>query len=182
MPNIFQGKLVRLRAVEPSDWELHWRWDQDTEAARLSYRIDFPRALAGTQAWAEEESKRGTENDVFRFQIETLSGELAGTLNTHTCDLRNGTFSYGVGVMSQHQRKGFASEAIRLVLNFYFNERRYQKCTASAYSFNPPSIRLHEQFGFTLEGRLRRMIYSGGTYHDELIYGMTQEEFNARYL
>lgn len=182
MPNIFEGKRVRLRAVEPSDWELHWHWDKDTEAARLSYEIPFPRPTAGTQAWAEEESKRGAENDVFRFQIETLAGELAGTLNTHTCNLRSGTFSYGVGVAPQHQRKGYASEAIRLVLNFYFNERRYQKCTTSVYSFNPASIQLHEHLGFTLEGRLRRMIYSGGTYHDELMYGMTQEEFNAKYL
>lgn len=179
MPNIFQGRLVRLRAVEPSDWEFHWRWDQDTEAARLSYEIPFPRALAGYQAWAEAESKRGAEADVFRFQIETLAGELAGTLNTHTCNLRSGIFSYGVSVAPEHQRKGFASEAIRLVLNFYFNERRYQKCTASAYSFNDASIRLHEHLGFTLEGRLRRMYYSGGEYHDELVFGMTKEEFGA---
>jgi len=38
---------------------------------------------------------------------------------------------------------------------------------------------LHERLGFTLEGRLRRMIYTEGTFHDKLIYGLTQEEFAA---
>ena len=181
MPNIFRGSLIRLRAVEPGDWETHHLWDQDTEAARLSYEIPFPRSAGGTQAWAEQEAKRGAENDAFRFQMETLGGELAGTINTHTCNPRNGTFSFGLAVLPQHQRMGYASEAIRLVLNYYFNEKRYQKCVSGVFSFNQASIRLHEQFGFTLEGRLRRMIYSGGDYHDDLYYGITIEEFNARY-
>ena len=182
MPNIFQGRLIRLRAVEPSDWEAHWHWDKDSEAARLSYEIPFPRPAAGMQAWAEEEAKRGAINDAFRFQMETPGGELVGTINTHTCNLRNGTFSFGLAVMPQHQRKGYASEAMRLVLNYYFNEKRYQKCISGVFSFNEASIRLHERFGFLMEGRLRRMTYSGGTYHDDIYFGMTIEEFNARYV
>lgn len=179
MTSIFQGKLVRLRAVEPGDWETHWRWDMDTEVARMSYEIPFPQTAARTQAWAEEEAKRGAQNDVFRFQMETLGGELAGTINTFDCNLRNGTFWYGLGVLPMHQRKGIASEAVRLVLRYYFEERRYQKCSVYVYDFNAPSQRLHESLGFTQEGRLRRMIYSGGEHHDVLVYGITKEEFAA---
>lgn len=40
---------------------------------------------------------------------------------------------------------------------------------------------LHKKLGFVLEGRLRRMVFTGGHYYDELIYGMTQEEFAERY-
>lgn len=178
--NIFEGERVRLRAVEPEDWQAHWLWDQDTEGARMGYEIPFPGSPAGTMAWAERESKRGAEGDAFRFQIETLDKVQVGTLNTHSCDLRCGTFTYGLAVMEQHQRKGYASEAVRLVLRYYFDERRYQKCTVTVYAFNEPSQRLHERLGFTLEGRLRRMIYSGGDYHDALYYGITKEEFGAR--
>ena len=87
---------------------------------------------------------------------------------------------YGVAVHPDHRRKGYASEAVRLVLRYYFHERRYQKVNASVYSFNQPSIQFHERFGFVLEGRLRRMIYSSGEYHDELIFGMTREEFEHK--
>ncbi len=180
MINIFQGKRVRLRAVEPGDWEAHWQWDHDTEGARMGYEIPFPGTASGTQVWAERESKRAPENDVFRFQIETLDGVQVGTINTNNCDLRCGTFSYGLAVMEQHQRKGYASEAVRLVLRYYFDERRYQKCTVLVYAFNEPSQRLHERLGFTLEGRLRRMIYSAGESHDALYYGITKEEFADR--
>jgi RimJ/RimL family protein N-acetyltransferase len=181
MPNIFQGKLVRLRAFEPSDWEFHHEWDRnDTDGGRLTDEIWFPSPREAAQAWAERESKRGAENDVFRFQIERLDGELVGPINTHTVNRRCGTFMYGLAIRPRHRRQGYASEAIALVLRYYFGERRYQKVNAEVYGFNEPSMRLHEKLGFVLEGRLRRIQYSGGQFHDALIYGMTKEEFDAR--
>ena|SRR5215207_942482 len=177
MTNLFQGRLIRLRGVEPSDWENHEQWDRDTEMARMSYEIPFPGSVASVRAWAEQEAARAPENDIFRFQMETLDGVQVGTINTNNCDLRCGTFSYGLAVIGEHQRKGYASEAVRLVLRYYFDERRYQKCTVLVYAFNEPSQRLHESLGFTLEGRLRRMIYTNGDYHDALYYGITREEF-----
>ncbi len=180
MPNIFQGKLIRLRAVEPGDWENHEQWDRDTDLARYANEIPFPRSLEMSRQWAERESQREPKNDSFDFEVETLDGVQVGTINTHHCDLRCGAFMYGLVIVPQHQRKGYASEAIRLVLRYFFHERRYQKCTVEVYSFNEPSQRLHETLGFTLEGRLRRMIYSGGEYHDALMYGITREEFDAQ--
>jgi RimJ/RimL family protein N-acetyltransferase len=180
MINIFEGKLVRLRAVEATDWENHAVWDRDTETARRSYEIPFPQSTLSTRQWAEREAQNHGESDVFRFQIETLDGVQVGTINTNACDLRCGTFRYGLAIMGEYQRKGYASEAIRLLLRYYFQERRYQKCTVNIYSFNEPSQKLHESLGFTLEGRIRRMIYTGGEFHDELYYGITKEEFEAQ--
>jgi RimJ/RimL family protein N-acetyltransferase len=182
MTNIFEGKLVRLRAVEPSDWENHAQWDRDTEMSRHLYEIPFPQSTTSTKQWAERESQRKeTPSDNYHFQIETLDGVQVGSIASHDCDLRNGTFSYGLATIAQYQRKGYASEATRLLLHYFFQERRYQKCNASVYSFNEPSQKLHESLGFTLEGRIRRMIYTNGDFHDELIYGITKEEFEEKY-
>jgi RimJ/RimL family protein N-acetyltransferase len=178
--NIFTGKRVRLRAVEAADWEIHYEWNQYTEDARASFHIPFPESTTQVREWAENEAKKRDQNDRFHFQIVTLEkGELVGGLNTHSTDLRSGVFSYGLAIRPQYQRQGYASEAVRIVLRFFFDERRYQKVNAGVYSFNTPSIRLHEKLGFTLEGRIRRNIYTGGEYHDELLYGMTDEEFAA---
>lgn len=177
MPNIFEGNLIRLRAVEASDWDV---WDRhDTESERLAYEIGFPSSRETARERAEQEAKDRGENDVFRFQIEALAGDLVGSINTHTVNRRCGTFMYGLAILPQHRRKGYASEAIWLVLRYYFHERRYQKANAEVFSFNEPSIGLHERLGFVLEGRLRRMIFTNGQFYDALIYGMTREEFEA---
>ena len=179
MATLFQGDKVRLRAVEATDWEAHYQWNLDSDTGRMTDEVWFPISRAFVQAWAEREAKRGKEEEAFRFQIENLAGELVGTINTHTCNPRCGTFMYGLAILPDHRRKGYASEAIGLVLRYYFNERRYQKVNAEVFSFNTASITLHEHLGFILEGRLRRMIYTGGLFHDALIYGLTQEEFMA---
>ena len=180
-PNNFHGKLIRLRAVEPSDWEILFaRWHDDVELDRTTDEVLFPMTREGMRAWTEAESRRGAKNDEFRFQIVTLAGELVGTLVTHHCNPRAGTFMYGISIDKGYRRKGYAVEAIQLVLRYFFEEKRYQKVNAEVYSFNEPSITLHERLGFTLEGRLRRMVYTGGQYFDALMYGMTSEEFASQ--
>ena len=178
--NIWQGQRVRLRGVEPSDWAVFQRWDQDTEIARLCYHIPFPRSEEGTQKFAADAALAEPKGDTVRLMIvEALSGAPVGTINTFACDPRHGTFGYGVAIARERWRHGYASEAIRLLLAYYFRELRYQKVTAHVYSFNEPSIRLHEKLGFRLEGRLRRMVYTDSAYHDELVFGLTAEEFEA---
>jgi RimJ/RimL family protein N-acetyltransferase len=180
MASIWEGAKVRLRAVEAADWERFFAWDHDSEMARRAYSIPFPRTREATRQWAERTAAQGPVDDNFRFAVETLAGELVGTLNTHDCDRRHGTFGYGVAIGAEYRRQGYAAEAITLVLRYFFRELRYQKVNVHVYDFNEPSTRLHERLGFRLEGRLRRMIYTGGERHDDLLYGMTAEEFAAQ--
>lgn len=179
MSNIFQGTLVRLRAGEASEEAIFRNWTrEEPDSGRLMYEISFPVANVDAQSSTGEE--KAQDGDNFAFTIETLNGEIAGAIHVHHCNQRCGTFMYGIGIFPEHRRKGYAYEAIWLVLSYYFFERRYQKCTAEVYSFNKASIQLHEQLGFTLEGRLRRMVYTNGIFHDSLFYGMTMEEFQAK--
>jgi len=180
--NIWQGTHIRLRAFEPTDWETHFIWDQDSEMERQLYHINFPRSKEATRRWAEKEAAKEPEGDNFFFVIENLSGEQVGIISTHESSARNGTFSYGVAIRKEHQRKGYASEAILLVLRYYFQELRYQKVTPPVFSFNEASIRLHERLGFQQEGRFRRMIFTQGQYFDEIFFGMTAEEFTSKHL
>ncbi len=177
---IWQGERARLRAIEPRDWEAFHRNDEDSEVARLCYWIPFPQSAEGSKAWAEACARSGPERDAFRWAIESLPGELVGTINTMDANPRCGTFSYGLAIFRPHWRRGYASDAIRIVLRYYFEELRYQKCTVSVYDFNEPSLRLHERLGFQVEGRLRRMIYTAGRFHNEIKLGITAEEFAAR--
>lgn len=183
MEQIFKGEKVKLRSVEPKDWEFFYQLDDmTTDFGRNTDQIWFPNSQARAKAWTESLSTTTVIDDNFRFQIESIAtGDLVGTLNTHTTNARVGTFMYGIAITPFHQRKGFASEAIKLVLRYYFHEKRYQKVNAEVYAFNQPSILLQEHLGFTLEGRLRRMVYTNGQFHDALIYGMIREEFDSRY-
>jgi len=178
--SIWQGERVRLRAIEPSDWEAYFAWNQDDEQARGVSNIPFPQSAEAVRQWAQQEAVRKPEGDAFRFVIENETGEVVGDLTTHNCDARVGSLSYGITIRREHRRCGYAFEAITLVLRYYFRELRYQKATVTVYSFNEASARLHESLGFQLEGRIRRTVFTGGQHFDELVYGVTSEEFAAR--
>lgn len=179
--NLWQGSTVRLRAVEPADWETFYAWNDDSEVARSSYFIPFPSSTESVKQWAAETAAAPPKDDAFRWVIENRQGELVGTLNTHSCDPRHGTFRYGVAIRRAHWNRGYARAAIRLVLAYYFHELRYQKVTVSVYDFNAASLALHARLGFRTEGRLRRMIHTNGAYHDEILLGLTAEEFAGRW-
>ncbi len=177
---IWEGSKVRLRPIMPCDWEKFHENDMDTEVSRLCDAVHKPRSPEGTRLWAERSANEQAEGDNARFAIETLAGELIGSINAHSCDPKNGTFKYGLGIFRNHWRRGYGSEAIMILLQYYFHELRYQKATAHVYAFNNGSIQLHGSLGFQHEGRLRRMVYTQGQYFDEILFGMTKEEFDCR--
>jgi RimJ/RimL family protein N-acetyltransferase len=179
--NLWQAAHIRLRGVEAADWKVFMEWNLDTEAARSSYFIPFPQSSSDVQRYAEETARQRGENDVFNWAIDEVEHGLVGVINSHDADRRNGTFSYGVAVRREFWGRGYAGEAICLVLNYFFNELGYQKCNVGVYAFNQASIRLHEKLGFLREGRQRRSVYTAGRYYDNLLYGMTAEEFRARW-
>ncbi|MCY9658808.1 GNAT family N-acetyltransferase [Paenibacillus chondroitinus] len=174
---IWSGKKVRLRPVLASDWEKFHLNDLDSEGARHCDVIYFPRSEEGTKAWAANQAGNVPVSDNVMLAIETLDGELVGSISTSSCDRRHGTFKYGVAVFREHWRKGYASDAIKILLRYYFEELRYQKVTAHVYAFNEGSVALHERLGFVQEGRLRNMIFTKGQHFDECLFGLTKGEY-----
>lgn len=175
--NYFEGDLVRLRALEPADAPFFFEWNRHSDMPRHLDWIWFPQSMARLRQWAEETSRKENESDEFFFVIETVEGTRVGTINSHDCDNRVGSFEYGVAIHPDHQRRGYARAAIKILLRYFFEELRYQKCTAKIVDFNEASIRLHESLGFQWEGRIRRLWFTNGRYHDELVYGLTIEEY-----
>lgn len=175
--NFWEGERVRLRALEPDDAAFFFELQGDTERNRLLDSLPPPSSLAALEVWIREQSQKELENDVFQWLIESKTGERAGSIVTHTCNPRNGTFSYALDIAAGARRKCYAAEAVSLVLRYYFEELRYQKVHIGVQSDNEASIALHRKLGFRLEGTQERMIFQQGTYLDLLLFGLSAEDF-----
>ena len=177
--NEFEGNLVRLRAVEPEDGDLWYASGVDTEIDRRGGFTRLPSSRAAYRDRAVEASK-APEGDAASLMIETLEGVVVGSLSARA-NRRTRVFDYGIGIMREHWRKGYGTEALELLFRFYFLELGYQKAETGVYAFNEPSLRFHEAFGFVVEGRRRRAGFTLGDYHDLVLFGMTVEEFAAQH-
>src|SRR5579871_6301489 len=176
--NYWQGEKVRLRGVEPTDAETFFQWNLDSDMGRNFAFVWPPISQALVKKQVEEMAQKTLEEDAFIWVIEDMSGRAVGSITTHHCDRRNGVLGYGINIAVEHQRQGYASEAIVMILKYYFEELRYQKVAIQVFSHNEASMALHEKLGFVKEGTLRQMIYTGGQYFDLLCYGMTKAEWD----
>lgn len=180
MENIWEGKRIRLRAANSGDGILFAdeKCNADTETQRRYDYIDFPVAASEFGKRIEKYMEGGMFGDDFMFVMETKEGERAGFVITFDCDRRMGTFKYGLFLLDRFKGMGYGTEAVKIMLNYYFNELRYNKVNVYIYDYNEPSIKFHEKLGFIKEGRLRQMAYSNGKYHDIIFYGMLKDEFD----
>lgn len=185
--NIFRGEKIRLRAKTASDIEKEKikidKEEYDTESDRLCDEIHLPYSFDSRKDALENEVKNKHNTwDNCNLVIETLDNVSVGGICITHADRTNGTFSYGLGISRAYWRKGYASEAIKLLVNYYFNELRFHKCNVTAYDFNEGSKALHIALGFVEEGRQRESKYTNGTYYDIIFYGLTREEFNDKHM
>lgn len=178
--NIWQGTKIKLRSFEPDDGDLFFEMISDTEIQRLVSDIRFPMSRKTAFDVAADLSE-GKNTEEYFFIIEDMSHNKVGTIDVHDFDKRVGSFSCGICIKTEYQKQGYAAESMYLVLRYFFEELRCQKVTVQISSFNANSIRLAERFGFAKEGCIRRTIFTKGRHYDELIYGMTVEEFFEKY-
>lgn len=174
------GERMRLRGMEPEDWEQLAAFEQEAEAQRNGERLMLPISAAAARKRIQDQSSRGPSRteDEYVLVIEALdSGDLVGAVGLTDCDRLNGTFHYGIHLGAAYQRRGYASEAVRLALSFMFGERRYHRCCAEVYAGNAASLALQHRLGFTAEGVQREHAFQGGTYRDVHLFGLLAGEF-----
>ena len=120
--NSWEGDCVRLRAPRIDDWETYDSDGADSESARRNWEIPFPRSPEGTRKWLENLIAAPASGDNRFLAIETLVGEIVGSISSSECHRTNGTFRFGLGIFRAQRRKGYARDAIRVLLRYFFDE------------------------------------------------------------
>jgi RimJ/RimL family protein N-acetyltransferase len=177
----WQGDRVRLRPLQTQDAEQSFASSLDSASRQfLQLGIELPTSVELQREAVEKYAGCKDVNGVIVFAIENLEGDHIGGISLHSRDEKNGLFSFGIVLDRQHRGQGNATDAVRMLLRYGFWERRYQKCNSACAHTNEASIRLHKKLGFIEEGRRRRQLFFNGEYHDDVLFGLTREEFDAR--
>lgn len=78
-----------------------------------------------------------------------------------------------------YRGKGYGTEALRLIIDYSFDQLNLHRIGLDVYSFNKHARYVYEKLGFRQEGMLRKSIYSDGEYFDTIIMGLLKEEWNS---
>jgi RimJ/RimL family protein N-acetyltransferase len=169
----FEGKLVRLRAIEEDDLPRLSELFNDPEVLQSLEQVVFPEPLAGTRAWWVQSRNSPSQE---AFAIETLSGELVGACDLRGISRRSRTAVLGIWIGKPFWNRGYGTDAVRTLCRFGFRELNLQRIQLHVHETNTRAVRAYEKVGFKEEGRLRRAHFVDGRYVDVIVMGLLVEE------
>lgn len=84
----------------------------------------------------------------------------------------------GYALSEAYWGKGYATEAVKKVIQYGFEELGLEIISVYHYPHNKRSQRVIEKCGFKYEGTLRKssVLYDGSIY-DDVCYSITKEEY-----
>lgn len=174
----WQDDKVRLRAIQPEDWQGDYLSKFDTPARRfLACAIELPPTISGSKTFAEENADFSPKNGRIMFTIENEEGKNIGGINLNSIDERNGTFSIGIIIDKEYRGKGYGTSAMNILLKYAFLERRLNKFNDCVVEGNEGSVKMMEKLGCVKEGVRRQVVYINGQYVDLILFGLTKDEF-----
>lgn len=108
--------------------------------------------------------------------IEKKNQKLIGDIGIHFLDA---DFQVEIGfTLDRHkQGKGYATEAVKALINYLFDELNKRRIIASIDPRNEKSVALVERLGFRKEAHFKESLLINGEWVDDLIYAVLKEEW-----
>lgn len=97
---------------------------------------------------------------------------MIGDIGIHFSDTDNNEAEIGFTLDKSFQGKGYATEALKQVISFLFNDLNKDKIIASIDPRNIKSINLVEKTGFKKEALFEKSLLIDGELVDDLIYSI----------
>jgi RimJ/RimL family protein N-acetyltransferase len=143
---VLETERLVLRAPRLEDAKTVAALANDRRIAENTARIPHPYKLADAKDWISTASLRAEEPT---FLITLASGAIIGACGL---DLRDGAPEIGYWLGVPHWGKGYATEAVRALIDHAFTDLDHEALNAGARVTNPASRRLLEKCGFQWTG------------------------------
>ena len=166
-----EGDRVELRTVDESDVDFLHQLVNDPRVRRGIAAVD-PVTHAQEREWVDS---RGDGDDI-NFVICDDSDPV-GTIGLKPPNITTGASEVGYIVAPDDWGNGYATDALRAICGYAFEERRLHKVYANAYETNPASCRVLENVGFEKEGVHRDQGFVAGEHVDVFRYGLLAHEW-----
>ena len=166
---MLEGENIKLRALEPEDLDLFYQWENDSTIWKISQTY---------APFSKHILSRYLENahqDIFtakqlRLMIEK-DGVSIGTIELFDFEPIHMRAGLGIWIVQESdRRKGYAKEALRLMIEYAFFKLQLNQLYCNISASNQPSINLFSSLDFMLIGSKKKWNKSPNGWEDELMF------------
>lgn len=172
-----EGPRLLLRAPRMQDADDLYAYARDEENCRYVL-WDAHRSLSDSR-WALRGLIAGNRRgDPPTFAIVMKAeGRMAGTIGLQSIDLDNRSAEVGYSIARRLWNHGLATEAVRVLTRYAFEQLGLDRLEAKHDVLNPASGRVLEKAGFTAEGVSRGSLLLKGRRADMMRYAILKEDW-----
>jgi diamine N-acetyltransferase len=163
------GENINLRALEPSDIDVLYAWENDTDNWSVS-NIQTP-----FSKFVLEQYITSAHEDIYaakQLRLIICSTENTPVGSIDLFDFEPNHLRAGVGILiaeKTDRRKGYASEALDILIKYCFDILNLHQIYCNITTDNESSILLFQKHGFQITGIKKQWIRSENGYKDELL-------------
>lgn len=173
-----------IRPFRRNDWEAVYAWVKDPQI-KDNFRFTQKNL---TQDDMKKFVQIQIENDGTEFinfvlyDLADADQKYIGSVGLKNIDLQDKNAELTIVVSSPEYRgKGYGQEALFHVCNFGFEELELHKVHLTCVAHNVGAVKAYEKFGFVHEGLRKEQIFQNNQYYDEVVMGILEEAFAAKY-
>lgn len=161
-----------LRPFDLSDAQRVYELCNNYNVYKSTLTLPYPYPLDCALSWIPTHEDNFNNNKHYEFAItDKGTSKLYGAIGlTNKQTHRNGELGYWID--EENWGKGYATEAVKAVIEFAFSEKHYHKVYARHFASNLGSGRVMQKSGMVKEGTLLQHIYKENKYEDLTHYGI----------
>ncbi len=166
---MLKGENIQLRALEPSDLETLYHWENDINIWKVSQTIT-PFSKHVLSKYLENAHQDIFTAKQLRLIIEKNSRSI-GTIDLFDFDPTHQRAAVGIWIADQGERqKGYAREALKLLIDYAFKQLQLKQIYCNISSINKASINLFSGLDFILVGVKKDWNKTQEGWEDELLF------------
>src|SRR4051812_9487432 len=147
-----KGRLVFLRALEPGDADLLYKWENNMELWQVSYtQVPLSRFVL-------EEFVNASHQDIYTNKqlrlvcCDQSSGAPVGVVDLFDFDAMHNRSGLGIYITEEQRKKGYAAECISLIKQYAVTVLHLKQLFVHINVSNAASLALFEKAGFEKSG------------------------------
>jgi len=163
------GKNLKLRAIEPSDLDLLYQWENDPSIWHIS------NTAAPFSRFVLEQYVLNSHEDIFtakqlRLMIELINvPSTIGAVDLFDFEPLHQRVGLGILIAKESRGKGYASEALELILDYCFKILMVHQVYCNISINNHISLNLFKSKGFEIAGTKKDWLLINNHWVDEFV-------------
>lgn len=169
MSDYFCNKDIYLRALEPEDMDVLYKWENDTRLWQKGGSMT-PYSRFVIRQFIENSVQDIYEVKQLRMMVIDKNTDIAvGTIDLYEFDALNKRAGIGVLIDEEYQRRGYAIQALDCIKRYAFDHLHLHQIYAHIGENNYASVSLFANAGYEQTATLKNWLANNKSYSDVIV-------------